>query len=409
MASQAARTNPASELGRWDLCEANSRLPASLPLHIQNGREDHVIVRGRQEIVALKPLLVALARMTGQEGEADDIPYTPTPMEKSPLLLLQRAGLGDPSVRGFCGATLAFEYQAGMVGTRVFSSSDHTGRSSVIALPESRASVAAKAVRALMEWGAQIVRVAYNQPLQDQQESDIEAILDSTSATSNRVVRHQSSWLWSLSERYVPLYLPLESTFDGTLAGINKRTRANLRYYRRRAERDLGCTFISEPRLSSEEFLAFNRKCMFTVPDAIASRRFCSLASVSKALLCGIQDRDGHWLALVGGRLRKSEIEIDWQMNRSDLPQYSLCTVMRSFLIEHEVGRGSKRLFVDNGTSHAIKHSFQRGRVVELSAKRNSLYTRLMTRFSAQLIPENNLVSQVLRNPQLEWRPGWKL
>ncbi|MDQ2834241.1 MAG: hypothetical protein M3Y50_10940 [Acidobacteriota bacterium] len=45
-------------------------------------------------------------------------------------------------------------------------------------------------------------------------------------------------------------------------------------------------------------------------------------------------------------------------MNRSSVAQYSIGTVSRSYLIEHEIALGMKRLFFEGGTPHTIRHSF---------------------------------------------------
>ena len=369
-----------------------------------------LVVRGREEILQLKPMLVELAEWTGQSGAADDLAYflsMPQALKKTPHLILQRAAAEQASVQGFCGATLLFEYRMALGGLRVFASEDSTGRRTVLARG-ARARVAAEAVRTMMRRGAQVVHLAFEQRADEAGCGlAIAAGLSGMRLVSERQVEEEHGLrggrLWAMAERAIRLYLPLESTFDATLARIGQRTRSNLRYYRRRAERELGCGFVAEAKLGLEEFLALNRECMFAVPEAEARWRWESLRMLNRPLLCGIQDGQGRWLALVGGRRRTGEVEIDWQMNRNGLAQHSLCTVVRSYLIEHEVGRGSKRMYIEGGTPHPIGRSFVEGGVVELTAIRRSAYTGLLKRFASRVFPEKNYVSQVLRDGQLEW------
>src|SRR5579859_902804 len=70
---------------------------------------------------------------------------------------------------------------------------------------------------------------------------------------------------WAWRERTTPDYLELKETFDETLAKIGTRTRRNMRYYRKRAEVELGCVFLPEVRIGRQEFLDFNRECMYAV------------------------------------------------------------------------------------------------------------------------------------------------
>ena len=163
---------------------------------------------------------------------------------------------------------------------------------------------------------------------------------------------------WALRKRSIPGYLPLSTTFDATLAKIGQRTRSNLRYYRRRAEADLGCMFMPRIEVAREEALHFNRQCMYAVPAAVAGWRYDSLQDLKEPVFMGIKDREGRWLSLLGGRRYGDRSEILWQMNRSGHAASSLGTVMRSYYIEHEIARGSRRMYIEGGTPHPIKFSF---------------------------------------------------
>ena len=363
------------------------------------------LLRGSPAILAVQPMLADLAAQCDQAGEADNLAYflsTPDALKKTPYLLLIGASRHRPA-----GAVLLFEYRFGPLATRVFSTADISGRRSVLARPELRAETAALAARTLIQRGAQVVHVTFSETHSGAgQKRDPPAELSSAESQIALELGAGKGLLpreWTFAHRDVPTYLALHETYDKTLAAIGKRTRTHLRYYRRRSELDLGATFVPEVKLTLEEFLAFNRECMYAVPQELAAWRFRSLSTVAGGALRGVHDGLGRWLSMVGLRRQNGFAEIDWQMNRDALPTYSLSTVMRSYLIEHEVAQGSTRLYFEGGTWQPIVHSFTNERLGELSMRRRSLYSRLLTRFASRVFPSRNYLGQTLSNPEIRW------
>ena len=377
------------------------------------------IVRGREKVLEAQPLLAELARRSGQAGEADNLAYilsSSDSLKKLPCLLMvggaETGGLrGGPDWEGMEGAVLVFEYQTRLGGTRVFATADGTGRRTVIAAADSRARIAALAARTLIEGGAHIAHVTFSETHRGPQSesgqgSDIpkEGCAEAEVTAEFRRGGSLEGSEWLLAEREMPLYLPLYGTFDATLARIGQRTRSNLRYYRRRSELDLGCRFIAEVEIELDEFLAFNRECTYAVTDELAEWRYEMLHTMPKMMLRGVRGGDGRWLSLVGMRGNGEYVEIDWQMNRAELRTYSLSTVMRSYLIEHEIGRGTTRLYIEGGTPQPIGRSFLKERVGELTLKRRSLYVWLLERFAGRIFPVKNRLAQILMEPGASWR-----
>jgi hypothetical protein len=343
-----------------------------------------------------------LCRVTGQHGEADNLEHfltSPMALRKTPYLVLLGPG-GDsnqPIVNGVAGAVLAFEYRVAKIGLRLFASSDWTGRRNVIGPVQDRARITATACRVLMERGAQIVFIAYHSPdpaLAVSDAAEIRRILSAPPCDSGRS---------TVVPRDVPLYLPLEATFDKTLARIGRKTRLNLRYYRRRAEAELGCTFVPDVKLSLDEFLAFNHASTYAVPNEAAAARYAAQSTLRHPFLYGTRAADGRWLSLVGGWLRHDALEIEWQMNRDDLPAYSLVTVIRSYLIEHAVELGLKRLYMEGGTPQSIQNSFIVEAATDVTVARRSVYARLIQRFARRLQPTNNYLHTLLKQPKPHW------
>ena len=183
---------------------------------------------------------------------------------------------------------------------------------------------------------------------------------------------------WSTRERVIPGYLELLPTYDATLARVGVRTRRNLRYYRRRAETDLGCVFLPQVQASREELLSFNSECMYGVAAKVAGWRYDSLKELSGPVFMGVKDREGRWLSMLGGRRYLNRSEILWQLNRDGLAAYSLGTVMRSYFIENEIGQGSRRLYAEGGTPHTIRFSFVPENLTDLIVVRQTLAAKAM-------------------------------
>ncbi len=368
-------------------------------------------LRGRSAILAMQPRLADLAQRCGQTGEADSLAYflsTPDAVRKTPhMLLIHR----DDQL---AAAVLLFEYRFGPFGTRVFATADGTGRRDVLAPPAMRARTAAFAARTMIGRGAQIVHLAFSETHRDVQEgwdgSSTSALTPPRGYGRSTVARELAAAReggvrahWGFLERTIPAFLPLAPTFDQTLAHIGQRTRSNLRYYRRRAEADLGAVFVPEPKLTLEQFLAFNRECTYAVPEALATFRYQTFSKYPHFALRGLRDREGRWLSLVGTRRQNHFADLDWQMNRDDHRQHSLATVMRSYLIEHEIALGSTRLYIEGGTPQPIQHSFLPEQVSELTIKRDSAFVKLLEYLDTRIFPPKNYIGSTLRNPEIAW------
>ena len=365
---------------------------------------DIIVLEGRTAVLAWGARLKQLATQCGQPGAADDLPYhlsTRFAANKVPTLVLISIAQADrasahlsPSVEGICAAILVFQYRIAHIRSHVFSTSDTTGRRTVIGPPDCRAELAALACRELVRRGAEIVLLS----LQANTPSD------STLHAFQAVLGNgRGNGAWSLVERDTPLYLPLRSSFDETLATIGKKTRTNLRYYRRRAEKELGCVFVPEVKMSVQEFVAVSREAAFPVEEEIARWRYESLGRIEDPLFCGVRDSEGRWLSLAAGRRAQGHVELDWQSNRADCPTYSLSTVLRAYLIEYEVNRGSTRLYIE-GTPSPLQNSFVSERIADVTLYRGSLRGWLIRRLAKWLFPERIQLAQVLRDQTMVWR-----
>jgi hypothetical protein len=110
-------------------------------------------------------------------------------------------------------------------------------------------------------------------------------------------------------------------------------------------------------------------------------------------------------LSLIGGRRQQNGTYVEWQMNRADRTEFSLGTLMRSHLIEHEIQKGSRRLYLVGGTSHSMKHAFGTEHFVDLVALCRGLPAFLLRRFGRPLMLEGTFLVQTVADPKLKWQP----
>jgi hypothetical protein len=357
------------------------------------------IVRGGDSILRLQQVLADLSERCGQPGVMDDVGYflsKPGTFRRVPhLLLFSRTSSLDlerVTANDLLGAVLVYKYMVLGCGIGTFSTNDRSGRGTLVAPAALRSTMAEMVIRRLMDGGALAVLISFRDgEAANERENSNKSLLFGNSADNHKRAR----WVWR--ERETPDYLPLQETYDGTLGKIGQRTRRNMRYYRKRAEGELGCTFVPLVRIDKREFLDFNRDCMYPVPTKVAMWRYDSLKDLGAPLFMGIKDRDGRWLSLLGGRRHHAGTEILWQMNRGGLSAYSLSIVMRSYFIEHEIAHGMTKLYMEGGTAHPMRFSFNNDKVTDLVVIRRSRLALLVPKLVRLFIkPDNELALMLL-------------
>jgi len=354
------------------------------------------IIRGRDAILRMSGMLVELSARCGQHGAMDDLEYflnRPKFATKIPCLVLFCSVCPPATSDEIDGAVLLYEYQVAGFGCRVFVADYHGGDRTVIAPPQFRAQTASLGCGALLARGALAVQLTYQTELLP---SDGPFV---------RAAKGNSRWRRASSVRAMHGYVPLEDTYDATLANFGKHTRRNLRASRRNAKAKLGYTFIADPVMSKEEFMAFNRVSTYPASDELAAWRHDAMKLLRDCLFLGIRGSNGEWLSVIGGRRHKNGTFVEWQMNRAGMSSFSLGTLMRSHLLEYEVQRGSKRLYLVGGTSHSMKYAFGTEHFVDLVTLRRPLPAFLLRRFAHPLMLEETFLVQALADPKLKWEP----
>jgi len=372
------------------------------------------IVRGGDSILRLQRVLADLSVRCGQPGVMDDVGYflsKPGTLRRVPhLLLFSKAPVLDLerlTADDLLGAVLLYRYMVLGCGIGIFSTNDRSGRGTLVAPAALRSSMAEMATRSLMDRGVLAVLISFRDgdTANPKKGPDKSQPVGGSTAGGSTVVGSTvvgstandktARWVWR--QRETPDYLQMEETFDGTLAKIGTRTRRNIRYYRKRAEAELGCVFLPLVQIGKREFLDFNRECMYAVPAKVASWRYESLKYLETPLFMGIKDRGGRWLSLLGGRRHHDGTEILWQMNRSGLSAYSLSIVMRAYFMEHEIAHGMTKLYMEGGTAHPMRFSFVNDKVTDLVVVRRSRLGLVVPTLAHLFIkPDNDLALMLL-------------
>ena len=344
----------------------------------------------------MRDMLTDLCRRTDQTGAMDALELflgAPAALKEQPHLLLVGLRPGVEPIAAMAddvaGAVLIYQYRILGFPTGVFATDDLNGERTVIAPAGIRAEVAQIACRALLENGAIAALISF-------EGSAGPTRLPPLANITGRIAARRRS---------VPRYLPLTASFESTLATLGDDTRRNLRRYRRRVERDFGAQFLAEVEVGRDEFLAMNRASTHPLDETIAAWQYDVMTDVRAPVFCGVRAADGRWLSLLGGRRRPGIIEVDWQMNLAGLPRYSLSTAMRSFLLEYEISRGTRRLTFLGGTPHSMRHSFACVDAVDVVVLRRSVAAWLLRRLSRWIFPAKNFLGQALRDKSLHWTP----
>ena len=169
--------------------------------------------------------------------------------------------------------------------------------------------------------------------------------------------------------------LKLSSTFDATLARFGSHTRRNLRYYRRRAEKELPASF--SPALSFAEsnqaLQELSQSSFQPFSKSLAEwRQMDALLRTQPGYFAMGLQAQNQWISyLVGMRNGKSTYVL-LQMNHIGFARYSLSTVLRSYFFEHEIERGQEEIKFVNGTCAAFQRCCESDRCVTVSARRGA-------------------------------------
>ena len=332
-----------------------------------------------------------------------DLPYflqKPGLLKRVPYLYLvsRRSGAAPSELtpEDLVGTVLLLEYHIGHLGTGAYASNDRSGQGTLLAAPADRLGVAELVCEILLKRGTSIAMLSFRAG-EEPEPAGKPVALQLPHARLKPTI-------WALRHRSAPSYLELQPTLDATLARLGQKTRSNMRYYRRRAEKELGCVLVPKVEATEKELLAFSSESMYPVERSTMLWRLQVLKALHDPFLIGLKDAQGRWLSVLAGRRFGDTSEILWQMNRAGYPSHSIGTVMRSYCMEQEIQRGAKRLQVEGGTFHSMHHSFVKETVVDLVVMRSYLRGTLR-KVVNHFIPADNHLAEMLKSETLQWQP----
>ena len=192
---------------------------------------------------------------------------------------------------------------------------------------------------------------------------------------------------------------------------MGKSTRFNLRYYRRRLEKQMPCEYVASAAdaLLGADLEALNASSLNPVPEEEFARRIRSASQLPGSFLAGLRGPDGRWLSLIGGWRQGKTTVLYWQMNSSGFEKHSIGTVMRSFFLEHEIRQGAEKLLIYGGTPHTMRNAFDQDTVADLVVRRTGMRAALLcwaSRFFASpgsARGRSNFMASTLRDRDLQW------
>jgi hypothetical protein len=159
---------------------------------------------------------------------------------------------------------------------------------------------------------------------------------------------HVLSWGLDCDETDVSRHrvLPLPATFDAFMSSIGLKTRRHIRYYRRRVEAD-GHAYVETLSLAEFEKAGadlIREDIVGADPDML--RRAVNVAATANTpLLAGLRAKNGDWLSLLAGWYEGDRAFVFLQINSDKRhANYSPSVVLRSYLIESLITKGTKEL-----------------------------------------------------------------
>lgn len=193
--------------------------------------------------------------------------------------------------------------------------------------------------------------------------------------------------------RDVSTHLSLEGGFEGLLSRIRPRSRRNYRYFRRRAERELGLVFVPslQPDQAVQAVQDLHAVSMYPVPRPRAMRLEAAIRATPGSFAMGVRDPAAGWLSYVSGWRQPGATFVEWQLNHREHEAVSLSTVMRTCILEHEAARGVPEIVFVGGTSPALGRYCAPAHCLDLLVARHGMSGFIVKQLLTRLRPQSQL------------------
>ncbi len=208
----------------------------------------------------------------------------------------------------------------------------------------------------------------------------------------------QSRIRYASHSREVRTHLSLAGGFEGLLSRIRPRSRRNYRYFRRRAENELGLLFV--PSLTSAEAVqaveSLHAASMHPVPRSRALRLEAAIRGTPGYFAMGVTTPEGDWLSYISGWRQAGVTFVEWQLNHREYEAQSLSTVMRTYFLEHEAAHGVADVVFVGETSSALGRYCAPSRCLDVLATRCGLRGMIVKELVTRLRPQSH-VARLMR------------
>jgi hypothetical protein len=189
--------------------------------------------------------------------------------------------------------------------------------------------------------------------------------------------------------RVARMRLDLAGGLEATMQRFGYKMRRNLRYYRRRAESELGCALV--PEMSAADRIAAIEALLDKGTYKTGAKRArlleAALTRTPGHFAMGLRDGEGKWLSFVTGWRACDGTHVEWQLNYDKLESASISTVMRGYLIEHEAERGSPAIIFVGLTSPYWSRVCEPVVCADLLATRNGLLGQAARFWACRVVP----------------------
>ncbi len=339
---------------------------------------------GRQRVQSATPIIQALRR---DHGMISDMTTDPSWLlsraavwRNSPLaVVLQRDG--HPAA-----AVLLYGRNQFGVPTGVIKGGNQAGDGVVVAAAGQRVAAVEAAATAVLRlpWVHTVMAAVRG--------------AGTTPALTPEAAQIRFGWLG----REVSTDLSLEGGFEGFLSRLRPRSRRNYYYFRRRAERDLGLSFVPElqPDDAVQAVEELHGASMHPVPRGRSRRFEAAIRQTPGSFAMGVRSPSGQWMSYLSGWRQKEGTYVEWQLNRQELMAASLSTVMRTYFLEHEAARGVKRIVFVGGTSDALGRYCAPDGCLDLLATRAGVRGWIGQKLMLRVRPQGQ-VATLVRNAAL--------
>jgi hypothetical protein len=305
---------------------------------LDNARTTHLLVGNRE----LKSCLAEIRHLRRRCGQEDDLTTDPEYFIAANTLKNRRcAAVLIRQDHELEACVLFYEHCRFGVGLGLFRGGDYIGESLVAGPEEFRVQYVHLATQALLKhWRIHGVSLSIKAPAAN--------CVEVMGAASN-FRRFRGS--------QIQHKLPLESTYERTLARLGPRTRRSLAGKRQQLEKNTNAKFVPviEPDLSLEVMLALEAKSMPQRISKFFHARHRLLRINSEFFCMGLRLPDGPWLSILSGWRRNRVTYVDLQMNDMHFKKESISAVMRAFMLEHEIARKQECINFVGGSSLLLR------------------------------------------------------